>query len=86
MRAEWGVWLERAKELQVGDTLTLHKGLGNAQCLELTWIGEDHHPYVFADPQGKKACSMSLQALAMQLRSGTITLGDESLSAVDRAL
>jgi diguanylate cyclase (GGDEF)-like protein len=86
VRAEWGVWLERAKELRVGDTLTLHKGPANAQCLGLTWIGEDHHPYVFADPQGKKACSMSLQELAMQLRSGTITLRAESLSAVDRAL
>ncbi len=87
VRTEWMIWLERAKRLKVGDTITFNKGSGTSQRLGLAWMGENHHPYVFVDAQGRKASTMSLQELAVQLRSGAISLLEQAeLSAVDRAL
>ena len=82
---EWAIWLNRAKQLKTGDELSIKRGK-KFRHFTLGWIGEDYNPFVFIDRNAKKAASMTLQELAMQLRRGSaIPLASDGLPAMDRA-
>jgi len=84
---EWAVWLNRAKRLRVGDLLLLKRGGQPPARVALAWIGEDSSPFVFVNARGRRAATMTLQELAMQLRRGTAVVLDRSdLAPVDRAV
>ncbi len=83
---EWAEWLNRTKRLHVGDVVVLDHGTDKPKRTTLAWIGEDNSPYVFVDGSGKKAASLTLQELSMQLRRGAAkVLHASELSVVDRA-
>ena len=84
---EWSIWLERAKQLTVGQAFQFRGRHGSSERRYLAWIGENHDLYVFADKQGNKAASLTLHELAMQLRRGAIKLaGSTEVTAIDQAL
>ena len=84
---EWSIWLERAKQLRVGQAFQFRGRHGSSQRRYLAWIGENHDLYVFADKEGNKAASLALHELAMQLRRGAIKLaGSTEVTAIDQAL
>jgi len=87
MPMELEVWLERARQLRIGDMLAFKRADKGQQRQALAWVGEDYNPFVFVDTRGKKAASMTLQELALQLRRGTaVVVPAEELPAVERAL
>ena len=80
-------WITRAKAMRVGDRMLMNANTKNPYPVSLVWIAEGYNPYVFADPQGQKSASLTLQQMAMYLRRGLIKgLQEEGDSAVDRAL
>ncbi|MGH8487822.1 MAG: DUF1631 family protein, partial [Gammaproteobacteria bacterium] len=84
---EWSIWLERAKQLRVGQAFQFQGHHGSSQRRYLAWIGENHDLYVFADKEGNKAASLALHELAMQLRRGAIKLAAfTEVTAIDQAL
>jgi EAL domain-containing protein (putative c-di-GMP-specific phosphodiesterase class I)/GGDEF domain-containing protein len=87
MPKEWRVWLERVRRLQVGESLILSPDSENPQRLNLAWVGENYNPFVFADAQGVKAASMTLQELAVQLMRGAMRIMEVTeTSAVAKAM
>ncbi len=85
--AEWNRWLQRSKNLRVGDRLLLSASGRDAVPVTLAWVGEDFNPYVFVDPRGAKVSTLTLQQVAMHLRRGMLkALPDDGTAAVDRAL
>lgn len=83
---EWGVWLSRAKRLQIGSDVELVEGRLRRQ-VKLGWIGEEFNPFVFVDARGEKDASLRLQALAMYLRRGLALVRDRpELPLVDRSM
>lgn len=85
--AEWRRWLERAKSLEIGNVMVLDQDTPDPKRVHLAWIGEDPHTYVFVDPEGNKAASLSLNEIAMQLRRGSATVLDGAdLPVVERGL
>lgn len=84
---EWLGWLAQAKQLRVGDAVTLGVGTQNAHRGKLVWIGDGHNPFVFVDDAGKKLATLSLQELAMQLRRGNLAISAAgSGPVVDKAV
>jgi len=84
---EWAVWLERAKQLEIGDALQLKRGNQAAQRVALAWVGEEYAHFVFVNARGERAASMTLQELAMQMRRGTLRpLARSDLPVMDRAI
>lgn len=83
---DWPLWLERARRLRVGDTITIEQSPAGARRLALAWIGADYSPYVFVDACGRKAASMTLQGLALELRRANAVIADSEISPFDRAL
>ena len=84
---EWRQWLDRAKRLQVGDTVVLDRHTDREQRAALAWVGDGQGTFVFVDEQGDKKATVSLQELAMQLRQGTADVVSETeLTAMDRGL
>jgi diguanylate cyclase (GGDEF)-like protein len=85
--AEWNRWLKRARNLRVGERLLLSANGRESAPVALAWIGEDSSAYVFVDPRGAKASTLTLQQVAMNLRRGLLkALPDDGAAAVDRAL
>ncbi len=84
---ELEVWIERAKQLNIGDMLAFKLGDDQQKRLALAWLGENHDPFVFVNTRGLKDSSMTLQELALQLRKGNAkVLPTDELPASDRAL
>ncbi len=83
---EWGVWLNRAKHLQVGDALLVDQETGSPQRRILAWVGEGFNPFVFVDANGRKAATLTLHELAMQLRQGLATVVMAEPPLLERAL
>ncbi|MGH8508031.1 MAG: DUF1631 family protein [Gammaproteobacteria bacterium] len=87
VRKEWSIWLERAKQVRVGQAFQFRGRHGSSARRYLAWISGNHDLYVFADKQGNKAASLTLHELAMQLRRGAIKLaGSTEVTAIDQAL
>ncbi|MGH8584100.1 MAG: DUF1631 family protein, partial [Gammaproteobacteria bacterium] len=83
---EWLLWLDRAKRLQVGDSVQMTKGTLAGQRLDVAWIGEAHNPCVLVNGEGKKVAAWTVQELAMQLRTGAASVVDAATrSPVERA-
>lgn len=68
---EWQRWLERAKRLRPGESLLLREGSRAPRHVRLAWMDEERSNFVFVDVAGRKAASLSLNEVAMQLRRGT---------------
>jgi len=84
---EWDVWVERAKELSAGDGVEFKLDSDPPKRLQLAWVNEGHHRFVFADGAGHEAASMSLQNFAKHLLGGTARiLADAELPLIDRAV
>src|SRR5690606_3260684 len=69
---EWNRWLNRSRNLKVGDRLLMNANTSKPAPIRLVWIGDDYNPYVFVDPRGNKAATLTLQQVAMYLRRGVL--------------
>ncbi|MCB1747715.1 MAG: DUF1631 family protein [Gammaproteobacteria bacterium] len=85
---EWHKWLERSRQLEVGQRMVMNANSANPVLLTLVWRDARGNRYVFVDEQGNKANSLTLQQVAMYLRRGVLRPLDESDagSALDRAM
>ena len=80
-------WVARAKALQPGDVVVMNANTAAPYTVTLAWIGDDFNPFIFADAQGQKSVSMTLQQVAVYLRRGLIQiLPHDEQNAVDRAI
>ena len=85
---EWSRWLERSKELEVGQRALMNANTANPHLVSLVWKEADHNLFVFADDVGNKASTLTLQQVAMYLRRGIIKPLDRENDgpAMDRAM
>jgi diguanylate cyclase (GGDEF)-like protein len=85
--SELSRWIARAKAMRVGDRMEMNANTKSPYPVTLVWVGENFNPYVFADMQGQKSASLTLQQMAMYLRRGLIrSVLDEGDNAVERAM
>ncbi|QBQ53488.1 DUF1631 family protein [Nitrosococcus wardiae] len=79
-------WVNRAKRLPLNSWVQFTDRQGRPRRLQLVWVAEDFTTFVFVDTKGKKAATLSLNEVAMQLRRGTATLlEDANVPLLDRA-
>ncbi|ADE16617.1 diguanylate cyclase [Nitrosococcus halophilus Nc 4] len=79
-------WVNRAKRLPLNSWVQFTDRQGCPRRLQLVWVAEDFTTFVFVDAKGKKAATLSLNEVAMQLRRGTATmLDDANVPLLDRA-
>lgn len=85
---EWNRWLERSRELEVGQQAMMNANSANPNLVSLVWKEPRNHLFVFVDEVGNKASTLTLQQVAMYLRRGTLrTLDNEIESApLERAM
>ncbi|ADJ27806.1 DUF1631 family protein [Nitrosococcus watsonii] len=79
-------WVKRAKQLPLHCWVQFADDQGHPRRLQLVWVAEDCTTFVFVDSKGRKAATLSLNEVAMQLRRGTATvLEDANMPLLDRA-
>lgn len=79
-------WVNYAKRLPINGWVRFTDRQGQPRRLQLVWIAEDFTTFVFVDSKGRKASTLSLNEVAMQLRRGTATvLEDADVPLLDRA-
>ncbi|ABA58689.1 diguanylate cyclase/phosphodiesterase [Nitrosococcus oceani ATCC 19707] len=79
-------WVNRAKQLPLHCWVQFADGQNHLRRLQLVWVAEDCTTFVFVDSKGRKAATLSLNEVAMQLRRGTATvLEDANVPLLDRA-
>jgi diguanylate cyclase (GGDEF)-like protein len=85
---EWHKWLERSRQLEVGQRMLMNATSANPALVTLVWRDARGNRFVFVDEQGNKANSLTLQQVAMYLRRGILrTLdADDAGNAVGRAM
>jgi diguanylate cyclase (GGDEF)-like protein len=85
---EWNRWLERSRELEVGQQAMMNANSANPNLVSLAWKEPRNHLFVFVDEVGNKASTLTLQQVAMYLRRGMLrTLDTEIESApLERAM
>jgi len=80
-------WMKRAKNLKEGQWLEFDCNSDNSVLNQLAWISEQYDRYVFVNHHGMKVKDMSLEELALKLKSGDIlVLSDSSMPAVEKGL
>ena len=80
-------WMKRAKSLKEGQWLEFETNSDSSVLNQLAWISEQYDRYVFVNHHGMKVKDMSLEELALKLKSGDIlVLSDSSMPAVEKGL
>ncbi len=77
-RRQWDLWLERAKELEVGTWLSEQEDDGRARILTVAWIGDDHSAFTLINRKGVKVHDYDLRDLVGGLHEGRLTILDEA--------
>ncbi|TVS09089.1 MAG: DUF1631 family protein [Gammaproteobacteria bacterium] len=77
-RKQWELWLERAKELEVGTWLSEQEDTGRARILTVAWIGDDHSAFTLINRKGVKVHDYDLRNLVSGLHEGRLTILDEA--------
>ncbi|MEM7543862.1 MAG: DUF1631 family protein, partial [Pseudomonadota bacterium] len=84
---EWNKWLDRSKQLEVGQRLLFNANTRNPISVTLVFVAEEYRLFVFVDEKGNRSQSLTLQQTAMYLRRGLLKLiHQEDDFALDRAL
>lgn len=76
-------WVALAQQWQIGDSGLLTRGRKRLP-VSLAWVGVDDASWVFVDPAGERALTMTLQEFALSLHRGQLLRGsvsDQPLSA-----
>jgi len=80
-------WMKRAKSLKEGQWLEFDANSDNSVLNQLAWVSEQFDRYVFVNHHGMKVKDISLEELALKLKSGDIiVLSDSSMPAVEKGL
>jgi len=85
---EWHKWLDRARQLEVGQRMLMNATSANPLVVTLVWKEPRNNLFVYVDEQGNKASTLTQQQVAMYLRRGILrSLGDDAAAnALDRAM
>ena len=85
---EWHKWLERSKELEIGERMLMNANSANPLIVKLVWKEERNSLFVFVDDRGNKASTLTLEQVAMYLRRGVLKSleKDEDEPAMERAM
>lgn len=80
-------WMKRVKNLKEGQWLEFDANSDNSILNQLAWISEQYDRYVFVNHHGMKVQDISVEELAIKLKSGdAIVLSDSSMPAVEKGL
>lgn len=80
-------WIKRTKNLKEGQWLEFDATGEKPILHQLAWISNQFDRYVFVNHQGMKVKDISLEELALKLKSGDIiVLSDSGMTAVDKGL
>lgn len=85
---EWHKWLDRARQIEVGQRMLMNATSANPQVVSLVWKEPRNNLFVYVDEQGNKASTLTQQQVAMYLRRGILRpLGEDAAgTALDRAM
>lgn len=80
-------WLERVKDINVGDWIVEKRQMGQVRLLHLAWKNPPSTQYVFVDGDGQKALETEINPLARLFESGEYSLlENRELPLVERAV
>lgn len=80
-------WIKRTRNLKEGQWLEFDANSENPLLHQLAWISDQFDRYVFVNHQGMKVKDLSLEELALSLKTGdVIVLSESGMSAVDKGL
>ncbi|MDG1441795.1 MAG: DUF1631 family protein [Pseudomonadales bacterium] len=83
---EWKKWLDRAKNLHVGDWLEFNGDAGDNQVSIVAWSNEDNSNFVFVNRRGIKTHDLVIEELTLKLINNEAKVLEESdLPLSDRA-
>ena len=85
---EWHKWLDRARQIEVGQRMLMNATSANPLVVSLVWKEPRNNLFVYVDEQGNKANTLTQQQVAMYLRRGILRpLGEDAAgTALDRAM
>ncbi len=85
---EWNRWLDRSRELEVGQQAMMNANTANPAIVSLVWKEPRNHLFVFVDEIGNKASTLTLQQVAMYLRRGILRVLDAEMESppLERAM
>ena len=85
---EWSKWLDKSKQLEVGERMLMNATSANPLLVKLVWKEERNSLFVFVDDRGNRASTLTLEQVAMYLRRGVLKSleQDESEPAMERAM
>jgi GGDEF domain-containing protein len=85
---EWNRWLDRSRELEVGQQAMMNANTANPAVVSLVWKEPRNHLFVFVDEIGNKASTLTLQQVAMYLRRGILRILDAEIESppLERAM
>ncbi|MCZ6893577.1 MAG: DUF1631 family protein [Gammaproteobacteria bacterium] len=85
---EWHKWLERSKDLEVGERMLMNANTTNPIIVTLVWKEAKNNLFVFVDDLGNKASTLTHEQVAMYLRRGILKPldSDEDEPAMERAM
>ena len=85
---EWSKWLDKSKQLEVGERMLMNATSANPLLVKLVWKEERNSLFVFVDDRGNRASTLTLEQVAMYLRRGVLKSleQDEEEPAMERAM
>ena len=85
---EWNRWLERSRELEVGQRAMMNANTASPTLVTLVWKEPRNHLFVFVDEVGNKSSTLTLQQVAMYLRRGILRSLDAEIETppLERAM
>ena len=85
---EWNRWLERSRELEVGQRAMMNANTASPTLVTLVWKEPRNHLFVFVDEVGNKSSTLTLQQVAMYLRRGILRSLDTEIETppLERAM
>lgn len=85
---EWLKWLEKSKQLEVGERMLMNATSANPLLVKLVWKEERNSLFVFVDDRGNRASTLTLEQVAMYLRRGVLKSLEqtEEEPAMERAM
>jgi len=80
-------WLERVKNMKVGDWVENQDEHKKVKRMRLIWTADDAYKFVFVNHQGMKEIEFDAERLVQQLDAGTtILVNEDEISFVDKSL
>jgi diguanylate cyclase (GGDEF)-like protein len=85
---EWNRWLDRSRELEIGQQAMMNANSANPSLVSLVWKEPRNHLFVFVDEIGNKASTLTLQQVAMYLRRGILRILEHEVESapLERAM